>query len=95
MACGLKSSNTMAVVGEKYIMSAESGLYECKVIENPHVYKPKNCEYVEVNPHGTNVHRFFMYDLKRFEEFPEDVQSLEAYVTSIISINRKGKCLKK
>lgn len=30
-----------------------------------------------------------------YDIFPEDVQSLEAYVTSIISINRKGKCLKK
>lgn len=84
MACGLKSSNTMAVVGEICIMSAESGLYECKVIENPHVYKPKGCEYVEVNPHGTNVHRFFMYDLKKFEEFPEDAEPLEEILYRLI-----------
>lgn len=84
MACRLKSSNTMAVVGDKYIMSAESGLYECKILECPHVYKPKGCEYVEINPHGNAVQRFYMYNLKKFEEFPEDAEPVEAILYRLI-----------
>lgn len=91
MACGLKSSNTMAVVGDKYIMSAESGLYECKILECPHVYKPKGCEYVEINPHGNNtVQRFYMYNLKKFEEFPEDAETTVSIVTRLF-FKRYGK----
>lgn len=43
-----------------------------------------------------NTYSMRDYEFEEYYDiFPEDVQSLEAYVTSIISINRKGKCLKK